>query len=117
MLAALTPLSPRNIYALLSTLVHLLYEQSTLPQKQQDQRLQLLATDVMERIRIGDLGLGKESLQNSTAKELSAQAAFLRGLIECLRSRDQKVVHFVLHELIPVTCRFVALTTGLFIQR
>ncbi|GJJ73116.1 hypothetical protein EMPS_05474 [Entomortierella parvispora] len=97
--AATTPLSPRNIHALLSSLVHLLYEQSRSTRK--EPQLQLLATEVMERIRIGDLGLGREPLKNEEEQTLAAQVAFLRGLIECLRSRDHNVVHFVLHELIP----------------
>lgn len=99
-LTATTPLSPRNIHALLSSLVHLLYEQSK--STRQEPQLQLLATEVMERIRIGDLGLGNGPLQNEEEQALLAQVAFLRGLIECLRSRDHNVVHFVLHELIPV---------------
>ncbi|KAG0045142.1 hypothetical protein BGZ83_009603 [Gryganskiella cystojenkinii] len=100
-LAATTPLSPRNINALLSTLVLLLKEQSELAQETQDPRIKSLATEIMDRIRIGDLGLGKELQQDRASQELNAQVAFLRGLIECLRSRDHSVVHFVLHELIP----------------
>jgi len=99
-LTATIPLSPRNIHALLSSLVHLLFEQSK--STQQEPQLQLLATEVMERIRIGDLGLGKGPLQSEEEQALLAQVAFLRGLIECLRSRDHNVVHFVLHKLIPV---------------
>ncbi|KAF9132432.1 hypothetical protein BGW39_000145 [Mortierella sp. 14UC] len=101
-LAATVPLLPRNIHAILASLVTLLSEQAALPKEAQDRRIQNLSTTLIERIRAGDLGVKSDSTADRTHLERNAEIAFLRGLIECIRLRDQTTVHFLLHELLPV---------------
>ena len=68
-----------------------------------DQSLLAFISETMERIRTGDLGIGKVMGSERPLQEHLAQIAFLRGLIECLRLRDLSVVHYLLHEMIPVS--------------
>jgi hypothetical protein len=102
-LTATVPLSPRNIHAILASLVTLLGEQAALPKEAQDRRIHDLSTTLMERIRAGDLGVKSDSTMDQEHLEHNAEIAFLRGLIECLRLRDQTTVHFLLHDLLPVS--------------
>ncbi|KAG0375632.1 hypothetical protein BGX24_008839, partial [Mortierella sp. AD032] len=102
-LAATVPLLPRNIHAILASLVTLLSEQAVLPKEARDRRIQDLSTNLMERIRTGDLGVKSDSTADRAQVEHNAEIAFLRGLIECIRLRDQTTVHFILHELLPVS--------------
>ncbi|KAF9984063.1 hypothetical protein BGZ75_004373 [Mortierella antarctica] len=76
-------------------------KQEKLPEERKDQRLQTFIAESMERIRTGDLGVGKATGGGRPLEEHLSQIAFLRGLIECLRLRDQSVVHYLLRELIP----------------
>ncbi|KAI7817236.1 hypothetical protein BC939DRAFT_335406 [Gamsiella multidivaricata] len=55
----------------------------------------------MDRMRIGDLGIGENVGSDQHLQEYLAQAAFLKGLIECLRLRDHDMVRYLVHEMIP----------------
>ncbi|KAF9955542.1 hypothetical protein BGZ72_003631 [Mortierella alpina] len=99
--SATWPLSPKNIHVLLSALIALASEQAKLPEASMDQSLLAFISETMERIRTGDLGIGKVMGSERPLQEHLAQIAFLRGLIECLRMRDLSVVHYLLHEMIP----------------
>ncbi|KAG0277970.1 hypothetical protein BGZ95_004993 [Linnemannia exigua] len=101
-LVATVPLLPRNIHAILASLVTLLSEQAALPKEARDRRIQDLSTTLIERIRAGDLGVKSDSTADRAQVEHNAEIAFLRGLIECIRLRDQTAVHFILHELLPM---------------
>ncbi|KAF9928463.1 hypothetical protein FBU30_002365 [Linnemannia zychae] len=101
-LSATVPLLSRNIHAILASLVTLLSEQFALPQESQDRRIKDLSFNLMERIRTGDLGVKSNSTVDQAQLEYYAEVAFIRGLIGCMRLRDQKVVHYLLHELLPI---------------
>ncbi|KAF9154391.1 hypothetical protein BG015_001079 [Linnemannia schmuckeri] len=101
-LAATVPLLPRNIHAILASLVTLLSEQAALPKEAQDRRIQDLSAVLMDRIRSGDLGVKSDPTADQAQLEHNAEIAFLRGLVECIRLRDQTTVHYLLHELLPV---------------
>ncbi|KAG0306222.1 hypothetical protein BGZ98_002776 [Dissophora globulifera] len=100
-LMATVPLSQRNIKTVLAPLIKLLSEQARLPQETQDGRLQRFATELMERIRIGDLGVSSDVPGDRPSQEHYSQVAFLTGLIECLRLRDMDAIQYLIHELIP----------------
>lgn len=101
-LMATVPLTSGNIHELLTAIVKLLHEQDKLLQEEQDHQVQNVATELMERIRVGDLGVGKDVADDPPLHEYSARVAFLKGLIQCLRQRDQDTNHFIVHNLIPV---------------
>ncbi|KAG9067454.1 hypothetical protein KI688_012237 [Linnemannia hyalina] len=101
-ITATVPLLPRNIHAILASLVTLLSEQAALPKEAQDRRIQDLSAVLMDRIRSGDLGVKSDPTADRAQMEHNADIAFLRGLIECIRLRDQTTVHYLLHELLPV---------------
>ncbi|KAG0296788.1 hypothetical protein BGZ96_008516 [Linnemannia gamsii] len=101
-LSATVPLLPRNIHAILASLVTLLSEQAALPNEARDRRIQDLSAGLMDRIRTGDLGVRSEPTADRSQLEHNAEIAFLRGLIECIRLRDQTTVYYLLHELLPV---------------
>ncbi|KAG0253183.1 hypothetical protein BG011_006509, partial [Mortierella polycephala] len=100
-LTATVPLSSRNLHAMVASLVMLLNEQVQLPQEAQDRRLQNDIADLIERMRIGDLGIGREPVSDQELQEHMSQVALLCALFECLRLRDQAVVHFLVHDMIP----------------
>lgn len=102
-LPATIPLLPRNIHSLLASIVTLRCEQDSLPEESRDPRMRRLLTDLTLRIRAGDLGvrIGRE-IKDRPLREHNAQIAFLRGLVECIRLRDQNLLHYLLHEVIPV---------------
>ncbi|OAQ29570.1 hypothetical protein K457DRAFT_32202 [Linnemannia elongata AG-77] len=101
-ITATVPLLPRNIHAILASLVTLLSEQAALPKEAQDRRIRDLSAVLMDRIRFGDLGVKSDPTADRAQLEHNAEIAFLRGLIECIRLRDQTTVHYLLHELLPV---------------
>ncbi|KAF9393611.1 hypothetical protein CPC16_001601 [Podila verticillata] len=101
-LPATTPLLPRNIHSLLASIVTLRCEQDSLPEDSRDPRMRRLLTDLTQRIRAGDLGVGiGREIKDRPLQEHNAQISFLRGLVECIRLRDQNILHYLLHEVIP----------------
>lgn len=103
-LPATIPLLPRNIHSLLASIVTLRCEQGSLPEESRDPRIKRLLTDLAERIRTGDLGVGiGKEIKDRPLQEHNARITFLRGLVECIRLRDQSLLHYLLHEVIPVS--------------
>ncbi|KAF9583807.1 hypothetical protein BGW38_008466 [Lunasporangiospora selenospora] len=56
---------------------------------------------IMDRIRTGDLGFGFQKTTDRPKQERLAHVAFLRGLAECLRLRDQMSVRLLVQDFIP----------------
>ncbi|KAF9208081.1 hypothetical protein BGZ49_009870 [Haplosporangium sp. Z 27] len=100
-LLATLPLSPKNIQLLLAKIVMLMSEQSKLASEKQDHQLQLFLTELMTRMRTGDLGLGKEKAIDPELQEHNAKITFLQGLIGCLCLQNHDTIHFLIHEIIP----------------
>jgi hypothetical protein len=102
-LMASLPLASGNIQELLATTIRILNEQHKLPQEKQDRQVQDFITGLMDRIRVGDLGTGRDIANDPALHEYYARVAFLKGLIQCLRQRDQDITHFIINNLIPVS--------------
>lgn len=101
-LAVTVPLTSGNIHELLASTIKLLHEQDKVPRDEQDRRVQNVATELMERIRVGDLGVGRDVADDPPSHEYRARVAFLKGLIQCIKQRDQDTNQFIVHNLISV---------------
>ncbi|ORZ15402.1 hypothetical protein BCR41DRAFT_353710 [Lobosporangium transversale] len=101
-LTATVPLIPKNIQAMLGLISKLLSELAKLPQYSKDHRIQVFLTEILERIRIGDLGIKSETSNiDRSVQEYRARVTFLQCLIECMRFSDQNATRFLICNMIP----------------
>lgn len=114
-LMASVPLASGNIQEFLAANIRILNEQDKLPQEKQDRQVQNFVNGLMERIRVGDLGTGRDIANDPALHEYYARVAFLKGLLQCLRQKDQDITHFIINTLIPVSLRNGTITEDIIV--